>query len=534
MKKAVIYARYSSDVQKETSITDQLRDCHEYAVKNGYEIVHEYCDEAVSGKSDEREQFQQMLTDSAKEIFETVIVWKLDRFARNRNESAINKVKLKKNGVNVISAMEHIPEGPEGIILESLLEGMAEYYVYDLVEKTSRGRRGIALQAKHTGGRPLLGYKVNPDKTYAVDEYNADTVRQIFRMYAEGHSFSEIIDAMNAQGRKTAAGKPFGKNSIHELLRNERYIGTYTYNKIPSKNGKRNSHGSKVDDKVIRIPHGMPAIIDMGDWQRVQSRMDKNKKAPAAHKAKISYLLSGKLFCGECGGAMVGQSSGSHTKYGYYECSTKKRVRTCKKQNVKKELIENAVVDYTVKYVLSDEVCDTLATLAHEEAVKDSSNQELVAAVTKKQKKNQTEIDNILKAIKLGIITDSTKEELDKLEAEKRALSEQRDQLEFFQSSVRSKEAISAWLHRFIDGDVTDPEFRQQLVNSFVNAVYVYDNGTVVIIYNWDGDGQKHKINLTDLDGVLSSAPNNPKLFTLKNSFGILFVLPLLNVQRQK
>lgn len=317
MKNAVIYARYSSDAQKETSIDDQIRDCKKFAAGNGYKIVHIYHDDCVTGKTDDRDQFQKMLSDSTKGFFDTVIVWKLDRFARNRNESAINKVKLKKNGVKVVSAMEHIPDGPEGIILESVLEGIAEYYIYDLMEKTTRGRMGVALQCKHTGGRPLLGYKVNPDRTYAIDEYNAETVRQIFRMYANGASYSEIIDEMNRQGRKTAAGKSFGKNSLHELLRNERFIGIYTYNKIPSENGKRNSHASKPDDKIIRIPGGIPAIVSMDEWNAVQTRMQKNKHTQASHKAKIEYLLSGKIFCGECGGAMVGQSSGNHEKYSY-------------------------------------------------------------------------------------------------------------------------------------------------------------------------------------------------------------------------
>ena len=158
----------------------------------------------------------------------------------------------------VLSAMENIPEESEGIILESILESVAEYYIYDLIEKTNRGRKGVALQCKHIGGRPLLGYSVNPDHTYAIDDYSAETVRQIFNMYASGSSFSQIIDKMNRQGRKTGTGKPFGKTSIYELLKNERYIGTYTYNKIPNKNGKHNSHALKASDQIIKIPNGIP------------------------------------------------------------------------------------------------------------------------------------------------------------------------------------------------------------------------------------------------------------------------------------
>lgn len=505
MKNAVIYARYSSDAQKETSITDQLRDCRKYAQEQGYTIVHEYCDEAMTGKNDEREQFQQMLSDSAKKLFEAVIVWKLDRFARNRNESALNKLKLKNNGVRVLSAMEHIPDGPEGIILESVLEGLAEYYIYDLVEKTTRGQRGLALQAKHVGGHPLLGYTVDKDKNYVVDEYNAKTVRMIFKMYASGSSYSQIIDTLNNQGRKTSVGKSFGKNSLHDLLTNERYIGIYTYSKIPRKNGKRNSHAENGEDKVIRIPGGMPAIINNEDWERVQKRMKANKRAPAAHKAKVDYLLSGKIFCGECGGAMVGESSGTTGKYNYYVCNAKKRLRNCKKKDVRKEVIESAVLDYTMNYVLSDEVCDILADMAHTESMKESGNEKTIAAIKHQQSKNKAELDNTLNAIKAGIFTKSTKEILEQLEHERDSLAEQLEEAKFFNSEAMSKEAVMKWLQQF-KGDINDTAFCHRLIETFINAVYVYDNGTVTVTYNWDTKGE-HKLTFSDLKHDSSAAP---------------------------
>ena len=131
---AVIYARYSSDSQREASIEGQLRDCKDYAEKNGITVVGTYIDRAYSAKTDDRPDFQRMIKDSAKKIFDVVLVWKLDRFARNRYDSARYKIQLKKNGVKLMSATEIISEGPEGIILESVLEGYAEYYSADLAE----------------------------------------------------------------------------------------------------------------------------------------------------------------------------------------------------------------------------------------------------------------------------------------------------------------------------------------------------------------------------------------------------------------
>ena len=151
--KAVIYARYSCDHQREESIEGQLRECKAFADRKGYTVVDSYIDRAMSAKTDNRPQFQQMIHDSSKGLFDYVIVWKLDRFARNRYDSAHYKAQLRKNGVKVISATEVISEGAEGIILESVLEGFAEYYSAELSEKVIRGMTENALKCQYNGDR---------------------------------------------------------------------------------------------------------------------------------------------------------------------------------------------------------------------------------------------------------------------------------------------------------------------------------------------------------------------------------------------
>ena len=145
---AVIYARYSSDSQREASIEGQLRDCKAYAEKNGITVVGTYIDRAYSAKTDDRPDFQRMIKDSGKKIFDVVLVWKLDRFARNRYDAVNYKYQLEKNGVHPVSAMEPISQGPEGIMVESMLIGMAEYYSAELALKVARGERENALQCK--------------------------------------------------------------------------------------------------------------------------------------------------------------------------------------------------------------------------------------------------------------------------------------------------------------------------------------------------------------------------------------------------
>jgi DNA invertase Pin-like site-specific DNA recombinase len=169
LSNAVIYARYSSHGQTEQSIEGQLRDCYAYAEREGYKVVGEYIDRAISGRSDDRPDFQRMIADAPKKQYQFVIVWKLDRFARNRYDSAIYKSKLKKHGVKVVSATENISNDPEGIILEGMLESMAEYYSANLSKHVKRGLRESVIKGTYTGGIPPIGYKVI-DKKLIIDE----------------------------------------------------------------------------------------------------------------------------------------------------------------------------------------------------------------------------------------------------------------------------------------------------------------------------------------------------------------------------
>jgi DNA invertase Pin-like site-specific DNA recombinase len=244
--KAVIYARFSSHNQREESIDGQLRECKDFAKRNQIEVIGNYIDRAISAKTDNRPEFQHMIRDSYARQFETVIVYELDRFARNRYDSAIYKAKLKKNGVRVMSAKENITDDPTGIILESMLEGMAEYYSAELAQKINRGMHENVLESKGTGGHLALGYKMNSENKFEIDPVGAALVRQIFKMYGAGSSIKEITAELNAQGARTALGKPFAPNSLDRILRNQKYIGIYKY-------------------KDITVPGGVPAIVDTGE-----------------------------------------------------------------------------------------------------------------------------------------------------------------------------------------------------------------------------------------------------------------------------
>ena len=286
--KAVIYARYSSDNQREESIEGQLRECTAFAEKNDITILRHYIDRAFSAKTDNRPAFQEMIRDSGKKLFDAIIVWKLDRFARNRYDSARYKAALKKNGVKVVSATEVISEGAEGIILESVLEGYAEYYSADLSEKVIRGMTENVLKCKFNGGSKPLGYIIDEEKHYQPDPMTAPLILEAFQRYDEGLTMKEIEIWLNEQGLKSRQGRAMSYNSVEHMLKNRRYIGEIRF-------------------RDVIIPDAIPAIVPKDLFDRVQAQIEKNKKAPARHKAEDDYLLTTKLFCGRCGAYLFGE-----------------------------------------------------------------------------------------------------------------------------------------------------------------------------------------------------------------------------------
>lgn len=264
--KAIIYARYSCDNQREESIEGQLRECKVFAERKEFTLVGTYIDRAVSAKTDNRPEFQKMIKDSAKGLFDVIIVWKLDRFARNRYDSAHYKAILRKNDVKVISATEVISEGAEGIILESVLEGYAEYYSAELSEKVIRGMTENALKCQYNGGFIPVGYTVDGEKHYQVDPLTAPFVREAFLMYVNGKQVKEIVEYLNDKGILSSQKKPMTKTTVSTILQNRKYIGEYQY-------------------RDVVIPDGIPAIVSKELFEMAQARLDKNRYAPSVTKA---------------------------------------------------------------------------------------------------------------------------------------------------------------------------------------------------------------------------------------------------------
>ena len=426
MKKAVAYGRYSTDMQREESIDAQFRAIKDYCKKNDIELIRTYADEGISGTTDNRPEFQQMIKDTELGVFDYVIVHKLDRFSRSKYDSAIYKRKLKLANVQLISVLENLDGSPESLILESVLEGMSEYYSRNLSREVKKGMRENALKCKFNGGTPPLGYDIDENKNYVINAHEASAVKIIFDMYINNHSYLEIMNALNKLGYKTKKGNDFTRNSFYEILNNERYVGVYFYSK-EDYNGfksKRNYHKKKDKKDVIRIENGVPAIIDKSTWEKVQNKMMFNKNNNRRKKNGRLYLLTGLIFCGDCGSPMNGtrRSNSKGSVYFYYRCNKEIRTHKCKALSVRADKIEKQVLDCFDDVIFTSLNKEVLIDSMLKFMDKEKQPNDYKTSLKKELDQVEKQIENILDAILNGISSPSVNDKLKELESKKESL----------------------------------------------------------------------------------------------------------------
>lgn len=403
MKIAAFYGRYSSDRQTEQSIEGQLHVCQDFAKRNDIIIVKQYIDRAMTGTNDNREAFQQMLKDSDKRQWDYILVYKLDRFSRNKYEMAIHRKHLKDNDIKILSAMENIPDTPEGILLESLLEGINQYYSEELSQKTKRGQHETRSKGLFPGGTINYGYSVI-DRKVVINDEEALTVKRIFTEYANGKRLFDIAEDLKSDGIVNRKGTPFMPESIYYMLHMERYVGRYTVNGI-------------LYDKIF------PQLISEPIFQVVQKRLNENKHGK--HVIGVEYILKGKLFC-ECGNPIrsAGGSSRTRSIYRYYRCFAARRTFGCKSKSFRKDILEKLIIDVLTEQITNGKNLNFLTDKILEKLQRDSDEAINLKALEKSLLRTTKSLSNLIKAIENGIFSDTTKERLTELEKQKKELTE--------------------------------------------------------------------------------------------------------------
>ena len=501
MLNVVIYARYSSHNQTECSIEGQLEVCRKYAEDHNFNIINEYIDRATSGTSDNRPDFLKMIKDSYRHLFQGVLVYQLDRFARNRYDSAVYKRKLKKNGVRVFSARENISDDASGVLMESVLEGMAEYFSVELSQKVKRGMKLNAESCYYNGGVVPLGYKleiVSDDrfnnnikkavkKRYAIDEDKAPIVKKIFEMYANDKRMVEIINYLNSLGLTTTYNKPFNKSSIRRILENKKYIGIYTY-----------------QDEEIQ--DGIPRIIEDDLFYKVQQELEKNGLSPARRRAKTEYLLSNKLYCGLCKEKMIGKSGTSKTGklHTYYSCKSAIN-HHCDMESIKKDDIED-IIAQACQDILTNDNIDLIAKKIVEYSNKEEDTIEY-RQLNKALKGNEKSKVNLIRAI-TQCDDDSTRkilfDELSKTQAVIDSINKELLEETAKHSRISITE-VKFFLKSLKKGNINNIKYKKSLINTLVNKVYLYKNKATIL---FNINNQIEEVNISLLEDVESSLFN--------------------------
>ena len=491
MLRAVAYVRFSSDNQREESIDGQLRAIRKYCSEHDMVLLATYADRAISGTTDNRPEFQRLISEADGSGFQVVIVHKLDRFARNRYDAAIYKNHLKKRGIRLISVVENLQDTPESIILEAVIEGMNEYYSLNLAREVRKCLLENAMACKITGGPPLLGYTTDPEThRYVINEYEAEAVRLIFTMYVDGHSYGDIISELNRRGFRTRRGDVFGKNSLYAILKNERYTGVYIYVPDASRNakGKYTRHGQYDEKDVIRIPGGMPTIISEELFQKAQEKLSERQHKSARFSAKEEYLLSGKIICGECGNPYAGNSRKprpDHPLYVSYKCTRRnQKVKTCKNPEINRDILEEMVLEHLSDSLFDPNVIPVLLARYNQYLREKTGNAaERVSALKSELQSTERKIRNTVDLM-VEIGSPTLKQKLFELEETKEKLSYELHQAELAEQQMSVSEDTVRTLFRKAQNELRNGTLanRRKIIDQYVKQIIIYPDRVELVL----------------------------------------------------
>jgi site-specific DNA recombinase len=439
--------------------------------------------------------------------------------SRDRYDAVVFKRKLKQNGVTILSVTENLDGSPESRILESLLEGMNQYYSENLAREVMKGLKESAYKCLHLGGTPPLGYDVDPvTRKYVINEAEAHIVRMIFEKYSSGIGYNEILRHLNGRGYCTKRGNCFGKNSLYSILENEKYSGVFVFNKKLEKDvsGRRNPQWKPREDWIV-IQGGIPAIVDKEMFDKVQKKMEFNAHNGGRFKAKEIYLLSGLVYCGECGFSMYGNTrvcGRGKSRYSSYRCSNRANHKGCVNKELRKEYLEGYVLDELYNSLFSECSIKKLADMltAYNRKKKAESDDELSLAQRELEDVNQR-IGMVIELVsESGVSIDTVKDNLKNLEERKRFIEAYIKEIGRAEdASMTTEETIIDLVNRSRDFVKTRniPECRN-FIESYVGKVLVYADKVEV----------QFKIQVPDADkDSISPLASEERIRVLQNDY---------------
>lgn len=370
-KTAVIYVRYSSGNQHIESAEAQILACEKWAKENGVKIIYIYKDLEKSGTNTKnRPEFNRMIKDSEKGMFDIVLAHKIDRFARSQNDFFKNEIKLAENGVELITVDQIFGNSPYGKVVKSVMVTMAEIFSSNLSNEIKVKNREYAKKGLFMGGIVPYGYKVKTiidndgreRKVYSIVEEESKIINMIFDMFISGYSIGSINEYLYKEGYRNKKGKPFPKSTIRDILNNDMYIGTYTYSK-------------NQDDEII-IENNHDLIVTTEKWNKVKAIQKDNRPKPRKNKSNDLFLLTGLMKCEYCGLSVISRGAGNE-KYKYYGCSSGRNHHKnfcLNKKTIRKEELENTVLDLVKDHFFTDEMLELYVDLVLNNLINNSED----------------------------------------------------------------------------------------------------------------------------------------------------------------
>lgn len=501
--KAVAYCRFSSNNQREESIDAQLRAITRY-IENAdgkYSFTDQYIDMALTGTNTDRPNFQRMIEDAKKGLFDVVIVHKMDRFSRNVRDTLNVESELAQYGVKVISVIEQFADTPEGQLQQIIQLGVGQYYSQNLAREVMKGLKENAYKAIHNGGIAPLGYDVHPEtKQYVINEKEAEAIRIIYKKFLEGWSYRELADYLNLLGYRTKIGNKFSAtSSFYDILVNSKYKGEYVFGRSlskPKQKGMKRSHRKNKDEsEIIRIQDGLPAIVDEETFEQVQKLLSSRQRSKGAAKAKEVYLVSGIVECGECGSPYHGSSrigGRNKQKYVSYRCSKRKKMENpCKCKEINRSLLDEFVVNKLFTTILNPQHLETLHQKVNEKLKQKFSemNNDL-PHLEKQLKEVEQKVANLVQAIAIGGLgsIETITAELQRLEQQKIGLTNQIQNHQAKQSEVNitldQMKEVLAEAKEFVLKN--NDEMMKFTLSRFIHKIIIH-NEAIEIEYNLGG-----------------------------------------------
>ena len=451
--RAAIYARFSSHNQRSESIEIQIENSRDYCKREGLQVVKEYCDYAQTGRNVDRAEFQRMMRDARQGLFDFVVIYKVTRIMRNRDEMALARIMLRKAGVEILYAGEDIASGSSGVLQLGMLEVLAEW---ESAIDSERIRDGIKKNAERcmANGQPMFGWDI-VEGYYQINEREAAIMRRMKNMLFAGSSMADIAREMkDVKGKR---GKPLNQARITNMLKRKQNAGTYSYAGYVQENGMPALWSQAEQDMIDSI---------LGDRHRPRKKVD----------SELEFPLTGKLYCSKCGSPMHGMSGTSKTgkTYYYYRC------RKCRR-TVRRDLIEDSVVDMTYEAVRRDDVRQRIArTWAGFEEQREDGEKPESYFIKKEIKRIDTAFERIWQAIEDGIAPPGGKERIEELKRQKTELEARlhvAEQTEGFEVGI---DEVMLWLD-----ELSSAISPLEVLNEFVRFVEI-DGEDVTVFFMFD------------------------------------------------